>query len=380
MNKKLAYPLLVLAAGLATAYFLAINEADIEAQPHEPRLRTVRVMQVSAGTEFLTINSQGTVQPRTQSELIPEVSGRVEWISPALVGGGSFKANDVLLRIESADYRNALQRSNAALDRAEVEQEYAADELARLQKLHAQKLASQSQLDSAQRLSRVADANLADSLAATEQANRDLQRTELRAPFDGLVRNEQVDLGQFISRGQSIGTIYAIDYVEVRLPIAGDQLRYLGLPVSHRGQIPAAERPPVLMSAEFGTTRVLWEGQLVRTEAEMDERSRMLYGVARIKLEEGADIPTIPVGLFVQAEIRGQRVEDVIRLPRSSMRENDQVLVVDDENRLRFRHVAILRLEHDEVLISDGLADGERVSISPLQTVVDGMHVNPVTE
>jgi RND family efflux transporter MFP subunit len=233
-------------------------------------------------------------------------------------------------------------------------------------------------LDSARRTARVADANLADSRAASAQAARDLERTELRAPFDGLVRNEQVDLGQFVSRGQSIGTIYATDYVEVRLPVAGDQLVYLGLPVSHRGQIPAAERPPVLVSAQFGPTRVIWEGELVRTEAEIDERSRMLYGVARIRLQENEDIPTVPVGLFVQAEIRGQKVEDVIRLPRSSMRENDQVLVVDDENRLRFRRVTVLRMEHDDVLIRDGLADGELVSISPLQTVVDGMHVNPV--
>ncbi len=166
----------------------------------------------------------------------------------------------------------------------------------------------------------------------------------------------------------------------MRLPIAGDQLVYQGRPVYHRGPITETDRPPVLVSAEFGPTRVIWEGELVRTEAEMDERSRMLYGVARIRLQDNENIPAIPVGLFVQAEIRGQKVENVIRLPRSSMRENDQVLVVDEENRLRFRHVAILRLEHDDLLVSDGLEDGELVSISPLQTVVDGMHVNPISD
>lgn len=380
MKKKLFPTLAVLALGLVLAYIIANTEPEKNQQVHEPLLRTVRAMQVETRTEHLTITSQGTVQPRSQSELIPEVSGRVEWISPALVGGGSFQAGDVLLRIESADYKTSLKRSEAALDRAEVEQEYSRDELQRLEKLSAQKLSSQSQLDSARRAARVAEANLVDSQASLEQARRDLTRTELKAPFDGLVRSEKVDLGQFVSRGSNIGTIYATDYVEVRLPIAGDQLRYLDLSVAHRGQIAPEHRPPVTISAQFGNTSLIWEGELVRTEAEIDERSRMIYGVTRLRMSESEDRVSIPVGLFVQAEIRGRQVADVIRLPRSAMRDNDQVLVIDGDNRLRFRQVTILRLEHDEVLVKNGLTSGELVCISAIQTVVDGMHVKPVIE
>ena len=207
-----------------------------------------------------------------------------------------------------------------------------------------------------------------------------MARTEVSAPFDGLVRNEQVDLGQFVTRGQSIGTIYALDYVEVRLPISADQLAFLGLPVSTRGQIVDGDRPPVTVASDFGDTRLLWEGQLVRLEAEIDERSRMIYGVTRLRLEENEDTPILPVGMFVQAEIRGRKVENIVRLPRSAMRDNNQVLVVDSDNRLHFRQVKILRLEHDDMLISDGLSDGELVSISPMQTVVEGMLVKPVRE
>ena len=202
--------------------------------------RTVRVTEVQAVTEHLSISSQGTVQPRSQSELIPEVSGRVVWTSPSLVGGGSFREGDILLRIDAADYLSAMQRSEATLQRSDVEYSFASDELKRLQQLHKQQLASQQQLDSARRTAQVAQANLNESSASLEQAQRDLARTEVSAPFDGLVRNEQVDLGQFVTRGQSIGTIYALDYVEVRLPISADQLAYLGLPVSTRGQIAEA--------------------------------------------------------------------------------------------------------------------------------------------
>ena len=380
MSRRILYPIAILLAGLGLAALIALNEPEQSLQPYEPPPVSVRVTRVEVGAEHLTISSQGTVQPRSQSELIPEVSGRVVWTSPSLVDGGSFRAGDTLLRIDDADYRNAVQRSEAALARAEVEHAYARDELRRLQRLSEQSLASQSQLDGARRAFSVAEANLQESRANLEQAQRDLDRTELRAPFDGLVRSEQVDLGQFVSRGQSIGTIYATDFVEVRLPIAADQLVYLGMPVYVRGQLPAKLRPPVTVSAEFGTARLQWRGELVRTEAEIDERSRMVYGVARLRLEHQEGLPMIPVGLFVQAEIRGRRVENVIRLPRSAIRDDNQVLVVDADNHLHFRQVRILRLEHDEVVISEGLADGELVCLSPMQTVVEGMRVQPVLE
>ena len=119
---------------------------------------------------------------------------------------------------------------------------------------------------------------------------------------------------------------------------------------------------------------------MVRLEAEFDERSRMVYGVARLAIEESEESPILPVGLFVQADIRGRNVEHVIRLPRSAMRDNNQVLVVDSGNRLHFRQVSLLRLEHDDILVSEGLGDGDFVCISPLQTVVDGMLVKPVLE
>lgn len=380
MNKKSIYTLTVLVAGFGLALLIATSEPEMATQVREPILRTVRAMEANETSEHLVISSQGTVEPRSQSELIPEVSGRVEWLSPALVGGGIFTEGEVLLRIESADYDSALQRAEAVTDRSEVEVEFTRDELERLQKLHSQKLASESQLDSAARAARIAEANLIDSRAALEQSRRDLARTQFKAPFDGMVRNEKVDLGQFVSRGTNIGTIYATDYVEVRLPIAADQMRYLGIPLAHRGQIPEDSRPPVTVSAEFGDASLIWEGELVRTEAEIDQRSRMIYGVVRIEMTPSEDSPLIPVGLFVQAEIQGRLVEDIVRLPRSAMRDNDQVLVIDSENRLRFRTVSVLRLEHDEVLISSGLEDGELVCISAIQTVVDGMHVNPLVD
>jgi RND family efflux transporter MFP subunit len=380
MNTKVLYPLLVLIAGFALAGLLASNKPTVKSEAYKPLVTTIRVLRAEAKTEHLAITSQGTVQPRSESELIPEVSGRVVWISPSLVGGGSFKEGDILLRIDQSDYQSTLQRNKAVVQRSEVEQAYATDELKRIRKLFEKNLASQSQLDGAERTAHVAAANLLEESAKLDQAQRDLARTELIAPFDGLVRNEHVDLGQFVSRGNEIGVIYATDYVEVRLPIAASQLEYLGLPASAWGQIPVDIQPPVTVTADFGNTRVIWEGLLVRAEAEIDERSRMIYGVTRLLSMRDEDSLPIAVGLFVQAEIRGRKVDNVIRLPRSAIRDSNQVLVVDQDNRLRFRNVVILRLEHEDVLISGGLTDGELISISPMQTVVDGMLVRPVIE
>ena len=380
MSKKALYPLLLLVGGLFLAFLIGVNKPEVVPVPYEPIVPTVRVIEVKATTEYLEVSSQGTVQPRSQSELTPEVSGRVVWISPSLVNGGAFREGDILLRIDDADYLTLLERSEAALKRSQVENTLSEDELKRLSSLHQRQLASQQQLDTARRAAQVDEATLRESRAGLEQARRDLARTQLQAPFDGLVRSEHVDLGQYVTRGKSIGIIYATDYVEVRLPISADQLSYLGLPISTRGQIPPSLSPPVTVSANFGETRLFWEGQLVRLEAEFDEKSRMVYGVARLAIEESEESPILPVGLFVQADIRGRSVEHVIRLPRSAMRDDNQVLVVGSDNRLHFRQVSLLRLEHDDILISEGLKDGERICISPLQTVVDGMLVKPVVE
>ncbi len=382
MNKKILYPVVTLLIGLSVALLLALNKPELAPEPYEPQAVAVRVTEVQISAEHLLIKSQGTVQPRSQTELIPEVSGRVLWISPSLADGGSFNAGDVLLRVDDADYKTALARITARIDRAEVEESFAADELQRIKRLHEKQLASASQLDSAIRAAKVAAANLLESRADLDQASRDLERTKLIAPFKGLVREEHVDLGQFVARGNSIGTIYASDFGEVRLPVAPDQIAFIGVSVIRRGQIPEDIRPPVTASAQFGNIKLSWSGELIRTEAEIDERSRMAYAVARFQnaaIESETDI-AMPVGLFVQATIRGRRVENVVRLPRSVIRDNNQVLIVDSENRLHFREVSILRLEHDEVLIDSGLENGERVCVSPMQTVVEGMRVQPVFE
>jgi len=382
MNLKRIAPLVVIVAALIGAATIVATSQRLQPSQSDVVPPTVRVLKAEPKAVRLVVHAQGTVAPRTETALVPEVSGNIIWISENLVAGGYFEAGEPLLRIDDRDYMTAVERAIATINRTEAELEFSEFELQRLQELERSELVSRSDVEAGMRAARVAEANLQDARVALEQAERNLARTEILAPFKGLVRNEQADVGQFVSRGAAIANIYAIDYVEVRLPIADQQLAYLDLPLAERGELDAATAPTVTLSADFAGRSYRWAGRVVRTEAEIDSRSRMIQVVARISADDisGNDPEALPppVGLFVHAEIEGRPADNIVVVPRAAIRNSSDVLIVDEDNRLRFRSVELLRVYGEDAFISDGLSKGELVSISPLQTVVDGMRVEPL--
>ena len=379
-RRKLFAPLAVLAAAILGAVALLVTSPPVATTIPERALTAVRVIDAVPKTVQLTVRSEGTVSPRTESELIPQVSGTVVWISPALASGGFFSEGDALLRVDPRDYEASVTRFRAVVARADSELEHALRNLARRERLSESDISSGSQLDDARRSARVGEATLAEARASLEQAQRDLVRTELVAPFTGRVRDEHVDVGQFVSRGASIATLYATDFVEIRLPIPDPELAYLDLPLWQPDALDGAGLE-VTLRATFAGAEHEWTGRIVRSEGEIDARSRMVHVVARVADPYAIDPsgrPPLAVGLFVRAEILGTRLEGVTVVPRSALREDRQLMVVDSENRLWLRDVTVLRIEREEVLIRDALAPGERVCISPLQAVVQGMKVRPI--
>ena len=371
-----------LAVSAATTATLLLTQPRLDPSEPEPVAPAVRVMHVNPASERMVVHAQGTVSPRTEADLVPEVSGNVLWISPNLVAGGYFEEDEPLLRIDDRDYRYALERATASVDRAVAENEFATFELQRLREMEARNLISPSDVETGMRAARVTEAALADARAALNQAELDLSRTELLAPFAGLVRSEQVDPGQFVSRGAAIARLYAVDYVEVRLPIADQQLAYLDIPPMQRGELDEANAPEVMLSANFAGQHYKWRGTIVRTEAEIDMRSRMVNAVARVQTTDDAfnnpEYVPPPVGLFVEAEIQGRSADNVVIVPRSVIRNANQVLVVDGDERLRFRTVSIARIYGDDAYIDGGLEKGERVCLTVLQAVIDGMRVEVI--
>ena len=327
----------------------------------------------------LSVTSQATVRPRTETQLVPEISGRVTSVAPSFAEGGFFDAGDVLVTIDPFDYEQAVvsARSQLAQSRLRLAQEEAEAEVARRewQELGLgdprELTLREPQLHNARAAVAAADANLL-------RAQRDLERAEITAPYAGRVRYKNVDVGQFVTVGNAVATIYAVDVAEIRLPLPDDQLAYLDLPLSFRGTR-NRPGPRVTVRTTFAGATYTWDGRVVRTESEIDPVSRMVHVVAEVRdpYMPGADPnrPPLAVGMYVEAEIEGREFDQVVVLPRAAVRGQVQVLVIDADNRVRFRDVEILRSTIESVFVSGGLAQGERVVVSTIDSPTEGMLV-----
>ena len=379
---KIFLTLLILALAFVAAAGIIMTRPMPEPVAVAPNVVAIRGIQMEAENIPLTIYAQGVVEPLTASELITQVNGRVAWVSPNFNAGGYFKQGEPLVKLESDDYEARVGLAEAREVRALAEFEHATFELNRMRALVKDQLVSQAMLENAVRQTRLTEAALKEAQINLDQAERDLDRTELRAPFDAIVRSKAVDLGEFVSMGKPLAQLFAADGFEVRLPVLDTQLAYLNLPSSIDATAPlnSANLPRVRLSAQYAGAAASWDAQLVRSESEIDRRSRMVTLVARVSGTRNAlSANPLPVGAFVNAEIEGITLENAFQLPRSALRQDNQVLVVDKESRLRFRDVSIARYEQDRILIQSGLKDGDIVNISPIQAVVDGMEVS-VTE
>ena len=381
---KLAWPLAVLATAFVAAAGLVAAKPEVEeAQPVVVH-PTVRVAPAVSERVQLSVHTHGSVVPRTETDLVAEVTGRILEVSPSLAAGGFVEPDELLLRIDSTDYEISLARAEASLRRARSERSLAEANLERHRSLADRGVESTSNLETAINAREVAEAAVIEAEAAVKQAHRDLERTEVRAPYLGRVREKRVDVGQFVARGAPIGKLYAVDYAEVRLPIADAEAAYVDLPIAYRDGSDAAPAPEVVLRAEFAGREHVWRGRIVRTEGELDPRTRMIHAVARVEdpygRGESPDRPPLSVGLFVEAEILGREIDRVVRVPRSAMHGASTAIAVDASGRIRLRDVDVLKRNRDEVLVTGGLEPGDRLCTTPLSITVDGMQVETVVD
>ncbi|HPG24825.1 MAG: efflux RND transporter periplasmic adaptor subunit [Spirochaetaceae bacterium] len=386
MSRRLLLPIAILVAGLLAFVLMLVTRSEVERVEPEVVAPLVRVVTVTARTIRLEVEAHGTVEPPIESELRAQVAGEVVWVSPRLSAGGFFEPGEALARLDPTDHANELEAARADRDRAKSALSVARREHERQQELFSRSAASVARTDEARDAYLAAEAELRSAEVRVARAEHDLARTEIRAPYAGRSREKSVDVGQFVRPGDELARLYSIASAEVPLPLSDHELAYLDLPHPFRSESGSEleSGPAVVLRAEFAGVPASWEGRLVRTSAEIDPRSRTVTVVARVddpygRAPGGPPIP-LPVGLFVEAHIEGREVPQAVTLPTPALHDGGRVYVVDDESRLHFRDVDVLRIRRDEVVVRSGLASGERVVVSPLRGAVEGMSVRVADE
>ncbi len=360
--------LVVIGGILAVAVFIAIgmfaSRPEPIQKPKEITAPLVELLALDVGAVHFSVDSQGTVLPLTETRLSAEVSGAIVSMSDAFVAGGTFKAGDVLMRIDPVNYESALERAQATVTQRQIEYDGA-------QKLRSQGYSAEAELLSAKAALAAANADLV-------RAKRDLERTVVRVPYNGIVREDTAQLGDYVSPGVQLGTVFATDYAEVRLPLPDGELAFVDLPAvnaSSRGRGPA-----VMLSGSYRGRPATWPAEIVRTEAVVDQRNRMVFAVARIRdpykfeSDSGAS-PPLPIGTFVKAQIDGVTIDNVASIPRRLVRGGNQVIFVDDDLALQFRTLDFLRTDADYAYVPADQLSELRVVTTTLEAPLNGMKV-----
>jgi len=373
--------LLLGVGGTAAGLFVKFRRPPVRVE--EPNVAPlVKVVQLHERDIRMTVTGYGTVKPKAQVEIIPEVAGKIVAVHPQLQVGGVIRAGEQLLQIDRRDYELAVQQAKASVAEAQVrlDMELAEAEVARREweSLHPGEQPDSSLVLREPQV-RQAKALLESAKAQLEMAKLRLERTVLSFPFDVLIASERVDLGQYVVAGQSLGVAYGIDAVEIEVPLEDSELAWfdvrLGLPDGGADGL-GVGRASAVVEADFGGGQHRWSGYVTRTTGQVDRTSRMVSVVVEVPhpFEDGSGrYPLLP-GTFVKVSIRGRLLKGAVAVPRAAIRNGREVWVVN-EGRLHVRRLDIARTDHEFAYVRSGLSDGELVVISVLDAVTEGMKV-----
>ena len=368
----------VVFVALFIAVMMNILKPDTAKSPQPEAAIAVKTTVVNAAQLEMQVESQGVVVPRTRTSLISEVSGAVLEVSEAFVVGGTFKAGDMLLKVDPTDYEVALQRAEASLisSKAQMELERARSAQAEKEWEITGRPKSEAPLLLLRRPYLLeAEAKLLQAKSEVRQAKIKLQKTVIRAPYAGIVSKKLADIGQFIGTGTAIGETFAIDFVEVRLPLTERDLSMMdGL--SSASNLTAKT---VSLSGTVDGQNATWAASVARSEGVVDELNRSQYIVARVAdpygLAESSGKTSVPlrVGTFVKASIEGRILTNVFKVPRSSLLEGSRVSLVDSNDLLRIIAVDVASADDSHYYISAGLKNGDEIVTSALGTPIEGL-------
>jgi RND family efflux transporter MFP subunit len=366
---------LIIAAGAAVLWIIFNTEPEAtRGGATRESAMLVDVTTVERGTHRPSVVATGTVRPARDIVLRPRVEGQVIDHASSLQPGGIVEADEQLIRLDPSDYRQTLRQRRSDLKQAQAglrreqgrqrvaEREY---ELSDQQLTGANKdlVLRQPQLETA-------EAAVASARAAVDQAELELARTTINAPFQAQVLDRRVDVGSQVSAGDELARLVGIAsyWVEVTVPV--DKLRLLNIPSGDTEGAPVAIHNPGAWPVD-----VARDGRLFRLVGNLDDATRMARVLVRVEdplARQASDKPRLLLGTFVEARIQARALDHVIRLDRDYLRTNDTVWVMDSNDELAIRDVTITARDSEHAYIRDGLEDGERIVTSSLATVREG--------
>jgi len=384
INLKRLLPLLILCGLIFIAFLVFLNppETKRKSTPGGP-VMTVETINIEEKRYVVQLQSYGTVRPRTQSMLVAQVTGQVIWIDPEFRDGGIFQKGDVLLKIDPRDYEADVKIAEAALLDAQrlltEEQSRAVQAKEDWQRLGNSGPAPSLVLREPQLLA--AEARKISSEASLTKANLDLERTEIKAPFNSRIRQNIVDLGQVVNTNSQLGEIYATDYAEIRLPLRNGDLAYIDLPEvygAHKTKLVSTIDGVIYSALGHGQS---WPAKIVRTEGAIDESSRQLHVIAQIDdpFAIYSDSAPMKVGEYVTATIKAKSLDKAIVIPNKAIYQGTYVVTVE-EGVLSRRNIVIGWQNEKDAIITSGLTHGEQLVVTPLGQVTSGVRVSVLGE
>ena len=350
--------------------------------PREERTVLAPIVQVTRASEAtgpLMVTGTGSVQSDRQVALSAELGGRLDWVSSRFVNGGSFQAGEPLARVDTTDYANAVAIARAEWTARKVEALMAREEasVARSEWERLQAREADLQVPEGGELGvmlfrepqvLMADAAVEAARARLNDAMARLERTNIRAPFDGQITSKQAELGQVVAPGLVLAMFHSTDAGEVVVPLRPSQADLLEGIYSLGGNrsLRAVLRP----ASGDGPS---WEARVVRSEGTLDPATRTLRVVARVATPLNQDPPLL-FGSFVSVDIEGRSLDGTVEIPRQALRDGNTVWVMVDGS-LSIREVEVLAEEEGRVFLTSGVLSEESVVVSSLSVVTQGMSI-----
>ena len=374
---------LIIGVGIGIKSALKATRKPPKKKPAKITGLLVKVLQAKQSDHQVLLTGHGQAQPRREVSIVPQVSGKVVAVHPQLVAGGVVRAGQTLLRIDPVDYRLNVEQARAAV--ATAQQKLAVEESSgKVARQEWKLLGSQvakgepSPLTLREPQLKSARAALDGAKAQLKMAQLGLSRTSLRAPFNMRIRQETVEVGQYVAATREVASAFGTDTVEVVVPVKASDLKWLDLPVASAGGKARPSRTTVEVLQDTGEGKVKRPARLVRSMGEIDSSSRLSRVVVAIddpyNLKAGAPtLPPLQVGSFVEVSMLGERLRGVVSIPNEALRIGSKVWVAGPDDKLQVRKVTVARLTSDQVLISAGLNQGDRVITTAISGAVDGM-------